>query len=368
MRANQPIATRPRQAAGPVAVIDVGGTDTKTGLVHPGGLLTEVRSVPTPHTPDIVSGVLDVAERHVTRLRPDHPDLAGIGLVVPGIVDDDAQVAVLATNMGWRDVPFATMLAERTGLPARLGHDVSAAGLAETHSGAAAGAQDAAVIVIGTGIAAALFTGGRPVRSSGYAGEIGHAPVMPDGEPCPCGARGCLEAHASASAIARRYTARSGIQVAGAEAVLQAAERGDESARAVWDEATTALARAIVHLASVLAPQVVVIGGGLSRAGAALLEPVNRKMSEMLTVQRRPQVHLATLGSRAGLYGAGLLAGAAPAGEHPADERPVGEHPAGEQPAVEQPAGEQPAGEQPAAERPTGDQPTGGQPAEGAGR
>src|SRR5699024_7005305 len=144
-----------------------------------------------------------------------------------------------------------SMLSERTGLPARLGHDVSAAGLAEMRLGAAAGAQDAAVIVIGTGIAAALFAGGRPVRSSGYAGEIGHAPVIPDGERCSCGGKGCLEAYASAGAIARRYTARSGIEVPGAQPVLVAAQRGDEAARAVWDEATTALARAIVYLGSV---------------------------------------------------------------------------------------------------------------------
>src|SRR5699024_3678694 len=115
----------------PVAVIDVGGTDTKTGLLHPDGALTDTATVPTPHRPEIVQGVLELAAGHVQRLQVAHPDLAGAGLVVPGIVDDEAQVAVLAANMGWDRVPFAALLAQRTGLPAALGHDVATAGLAE---------------------------------------------------------------------------------------------------------------------------------------------------------------------------------------------------------------------------------------------
>lgn len=305
-------------------MIDVGGTDTKTGVLLPDDTLTAAGSIPTPHGPDTAGNVLDLAADHVRRARAAHPDLAGVGLVVPGIVDDDAGRAVLATNMGWQDVPFAALLRDRTGLPAALGHDVASAGLAELQYGAAdpppgagpspepalpAGTTaDAAVIVIGTGIAAALFAGGRPVRGGGYAGELGHAPVEPGGERCACGGRGCLEALASAGAIARRYTARSGHAVTGAEQVLRAAQAGDDEAAAVWQEATVALARGITVLAAVLAPHMVILGGGLSGAGAALLDPVRAHLDDMLTVQRRPLLRLGRLGTRAGLYGAGILA------------------------------------------------------------
>lgn len=309
--------TTPSPPTGPVAVIDVGGTDTKTGVVHPDGSLTDTGTVPTPRGKQIVAGVLALATAHVQQMRTAYPDLSGTGLVVPGIVDDETQVAVLASNMGWDRVPFAALLAERTGLPTALGHDVASAGLAEITYGAAAGATDAAVIVVGTGIAAALFAGGSPIRAAGYAGEIGHSPVVPGGEPCACGGRGCLEAVASAGAIARRYTARSGHQVPGAREVLAAATNGDADARAVWSEAADALALAIAQLAAVLAPQQVVLGGGLSRAGAALLDPVRERLESILTVQRRPHVQLSTLGTWAGLLGAGVLAARA-AGANPA--------------------------------------------------
>src|SRR5690606_25867262 len=102
------------------------------------------------------------------------------------------------------------------------------------------------------------------------AGEIGHSPI---GEwPCPCGARGCLEAVASAGAIARRYTEATGSAVDGAREVIARAEGGDETAMRVWNEALDALALAIAQLTAVLAPQAVVIGGGLSRAGDALFD------------------------------------------------------------------------------------------------
>ncbi|HLS25765.1 MAG TPA: ROK family protein [Beutenbergiaceae bacterium] len=299
-------------ATAPVAVIDVGGTDTKTGVMLPDGTLTGTGAAPTPHGTDVVGNVLDLAAAHVAQARRAHPDLAAVGLVVPGIVDDEAGRAVLASNMRWQDVPFAALLSERTGLPAALGHDVASAGLAEVEHSAAdlprGRATDTAVIVIGTGIAAALFTEGRPLRGGGYAGELGHVPVAPEGPQCACGGRGCLETLASAGAIARRYTAQSGQQVTGAAQVLQAAQAGDEDAAAIWHEATEALARGITVLAAVLAPQVVILGGGLSGAGAALTDPVGRHLDQMLTVQRRPQIRLGRLGTHAGLHGAGILA------------------------------------------------------------
>lgn len=310
-----------------VAAIDVGGTDTKLGAVTANGTVTATASRRTPLGQDVVTGILDLADEHVATLRADGVDPGALGIVVPGIVDEQSQRAVYAANLGWRDVPFTALLRQRLAMPVRLGHDVRAAGLAELNYGAARGETDAAVIVIGTGIAAALFAHGQPIRSGGHAGEIGHSPLFGDGELCACGSTGCLETVASAGAIARRYNQRTGNSVAGAAQVLQAARGGDADAIEVWDGATAALARAIAQLAATLAPRVVVLGGGLAAAGADLLDPVSRQVRALLTVQRLPELRLSTIGTHAGILGAGVLATEAAQhqdGEHRQGQRDAG--------------------------------------------
>jgi glucokinase len=276
--------------------VDVGGTETKAALVD-GDLAREFRSRPTPGTPD---EIVDI----VAELAQELGDVRAIGLAVPGVVDEANGVAVWSENLHWTDVPFAALVRERCGRPTVLGHDVRTGALAETRIGAARGMSDVVYLSIGTGIAAGIVLGGRIHAGDGYAGEIGHTPAGHD-EPCACGSRGCLEAIASAAAIARRYTARSGRPVAGAADVLAA---GDPDALAVWDEALDALAGAIAWIASVLAPETVVIGGGLSRAGAALFDPLSARIPRLLTFQRVPRLVPAALGDRAGCAGAGLLA------------------------------------------------------------
>jgi glucokinase len=246
------------------------------------------------------AGIVDAVAELVDGWRP----AAAIGLAVPGVVDEERGVAVWSENLNWSDVPFVALLGERCGLPVALGHDVRTGALAETRIGAARGISDVVYLSIGTGIAAGIVLGGRLHAGGGYAGEIGHTPAGHD-EPCACGASGCLEAIASAAAIARRYTARSGRPAAGAAAVLAA---GDADALAVWDEALDALAAALAWIASVLAPEAVVVGGGLSRAGAALFDPLNDRLARRLTFQRVPRLVPAALGDRAGCIGAGLLA------------------------------------------------------------
>jgi glucokinase len=273
--------------------VDVGGTDTKAALVEGDEVLSHV-SRPTAQTPAaIVEAIAELAG-----------EAEAIGLAVPGVVDERNGVAVWSENLGWSDVPFAALLRERCGVPAVLGHDVRTAALAESRIGAGRGMSEVVYLSIGTGIAAGIVIGDHVLAGGGYAGEIGHTPAGHD-EPCACGGRGCLEAIASAAAIARRYTARTGRRVAGAEEVLRA---GDPDALAVWDEAMDALAGALAWVASVLAPETVVIGGGLSRAGAPLFDPLRERIPRRLTFQRVPQLVPAALGERAGCIGAAQLA------------------------------------------------------------
>jgi glucokinase len=280
-----------------VVAVDIGGTDMKAALADGEANALAFRSQPTPRSPE---EIVDA----VAALVDEFGGARAIGLAVPGVVDDERGVAVWSENLDWRDVPFLELVSERCGLPVALGHDVRTAALAETRLGAARGLRDVVYLSIGTGIAAGIVLGGHLHAGDGYAGEIGHTHAGHD-EPCACGARGCLEAIASAAAIARRYTARSGRPAAGAAEVLRA---GDPDALAVWDEALDALATALAWIASVLAPEAIVIGGGLSRAGAALFDPLNDRMTRRLTFQRVPRVVPAALGDRAGCIGAALLA------------------------------------------------------------
>ncbi|NED99037.1 ROK family protein [Phytoactinopolyspora halotolerans] len=239
--------------------------------------------------------------------HPAAADAVACGLAVPGIVDPAAGRAVWSENLRWRDVPLRKLAEERTGLPVALGHDVRATGLAESRLGAARGHDQAMVVPIGTGIAAAIVVDGHVLDGAGMAGELGHIDVGHQ-DRCACGGSGCLEAIASAAAIARRYGARTGAPPAGAADVVQRMRSGDVAAREIWDEAVDALAHGLATACSLLAPAIIVLGGGLARAGADLTDPLAARLEQRLTFQRRPRVVLAELGDRAGCLGAGLLA------------------------------------------------------------
>lgn len=293
-----------------VLAFDVGGTDMKAALLDDEGQLRESLRVPTPLAGErtgerVIESVVGLSRELGSR----HPDVrpAAAGLLVPGHVDDVAGIGVFAENLGWKDFPFRARAEAELGVPVGFGHDVRGAGEAEHRLGAARGFDDVLVVTIGTGIAAAVFIEGRMYTGGGLAGEIGHDRVA-EGPMCACGGRGCLEAVASAAAIARRYAARTGRSVAGAKEVLELGRRGDANAAAVWGSALDALALGFSHVVALLAPQAIVIGGGLSGAGEELLQPLRERLDGILTFHRRPRLLTASIGADAGLYGAALTA------------------------------------------------------------
>ncbi len=292
---------------GVVLAIDVGGTTIKGALVADDGTFLSEMARPTPvaEGPDAVVTALLALVSELTGATP--VDARALGLVVPGVVDSRTGRAVWSANVGFRDVPLRDVVRDAVGLPTLLEHDVYAAGVAERTVGAAVGVDDHLIAVIGTGIAGVLHVGGRPVRGAlGVAGELGHIPVWPGGEHCPCGQRGCLERYASAAAIARRYAALGGEPGVTAEQV--AVRRStDPAAQRVWQEATEALAIALVTCTMLLDPELIVIGGGLSAAGDALRAPVDAELTERITWRAPPTLHLSPLGGRAGLTGAAIL-------------------------------------------------------------
>jgi glucokinase len=278
-----------------VLAIDVGGTAIKAARVAADGSVLEERTVPTPSADG--AQVVEAIAQVVATMRG--PDTGAVGVVVPGVVEDG--VAIFAANVAWRDLPLRARLAEMTGLPVAVGHDVTAAALAECSD------RDGLFVSLGTGIASADVVAGVVARgATGRAGELGHVPVWPDGELCRCGQRGCLEAYASAAAIARRYEQRTNNQLSTQEIVERL--RSDPDAAGVWTQAVEALAIALAHEVLVRDPVRIVLGGGLAAAGDALVVPLRAALAGRLTFRPAPEVTTARLGSFAGRAGAAALA------------------------------------------------------------
>jgi glucokinase len=289
-----------------VVALDVGGTLMKGAVVASSDVrLRGVRRWDTPREAGS-DAVVAQALAAVDELLAEASDARAVGLVVPGVVDEESGVAVYSENIEWHDVEFRRLVSERTGLPVGFGHDVRAGGLAERELGAAQGSEDVLFMPIGTGISGAMFVGGELVHNP-YAGEIGHVYAGFE-EPCACGASGCLEAVASGASIARRYQRFSGRADRGAREVLELAEAGDPVAVAVWGDALDALARVLVTYISILAPSRVVVGGGVSHAGEALLGPLRERLRHRLVWQQEPELVTAALADEAGCLGAALLA------------------------------------------------------------
>lgn len=298
-----------------VAAVDVGGTRMKAALVDRDGHEVVTLTRPTPAALDVPGALVQAVAETVAELREaagtDAVQVVAAGVVVPGIVDDVRGVAVWASNLGWRDLPVTAPLSELLGTPVALGHDVRAGLRAEVAWGAAAGSRNVLFIPLGTGIAGALMLDGHVVAADGWAGEIGHVVVEPEGLPCPCGQRGCLETVASASAVARAYAARTagrGGAPLDAEAVAGLVRAGDADAVAVWDHAVTALARSLVMMTTATGVDHILVGGGLAQSGETLLEPLRAAVHASLTFQREPRIERARLGERAGCLGAACLA------------------------------------------------------------
>ncbi|MEV4627797.1 ROK family protein [Micromonospora sp. NPDC049523] len=306
-------AARSTRSAHPSVVIalDVGGTGIKCALVRPDGTSHHTERHPTraDRGPDaVVQTILGVAEGLADRARADGLDPVAVGIAVPGVVDEAAGVAVWSANVGFRDVPLRALVTERLGLPAALGHDVRAGGIAEARIGAGQGGRYVLFVAIGTGIAAALTIDGTAyVGAHGAAGELGHIVVRPDGPRCGCGQVGCLEAIASAAAVGRRYTELAGEPASAAE-VVRRATAGEKLATRIWQETVEALADGLLIAQALYDPAVVVVGGGLAEAGDELLVPLRAALLARLTFHREPELVRAALGDEAGCLGAALLA------------------------------------------------------------
>lgn len=305
--------------------VDLGGTKCLGVVVdHLGSVVDEVR-VPTPRGKEATLDVLgDVAA--TLRDRQRGGTVLGAGVGVPGLVDADGILRFAPNLPGVNELPLAGPLAERLGLPVVIENDASCAGWGEREAGAGRGRAHMILVTLGTGIGGGIVLGGRLYRGHhGFAGEIGHMVVDPNGPPCPCGQRGCWERFASGSGLGRlareaavgaradRIVALAGgdPELVKGEHVTAAAAEGDAEALEVMASFGWWVALGLANLANAFDPQLFVLGGGLVEAGDVLLEPVRTAFRELLDgAEHRPAVEIlpAQLGEHAGAIGAGLLA------------------------------------------------------------
>jgi glucokinase len=295
-----------------VVAIDIGGTGLKCALVDVAdGSIRHTERHPTgaDRGPAAVADtIVEVAAGLATTAQRTGHQPRAVGLVAPGVIDETTGVAVWSANVGFRDVPLRDLVIARLELPAVLAHDVRGGALAEARLGAGRGAQRVWFVAIGTGIAAAYVRDGRTDSGAhGASGEIGHVVVRPDGPQCGCGLRGCVETIASASAVARGYAQRTGEKISAADVVARATV-GDPAAAEVWADAIDALADGLRIGITLYDPDMIVLGGGLAEAGAALLGPLGSAVRERLTFQTMPSLVRAELGDEAGCLGAAQLA------------------------------------------------------------
>ncbi|GAA0480023.1 MULTISPECIES: ROK family protein [Streptomyces] len=299
------------------AALDIGGTKIAGALVDDRGRLLVRATRPTPAQEDgaaVMRAVAAVLDELTAAPEWSRTSVVGIGSAGP--VDAQAGTVSPVNIPGWRDFPLVAGVRERTGgLPVVLVGDGVAMTAAEHWQGAARGHRNALCMVVSTGVGGGLVLNGRPHPGpTGNAGHIGHISVDLDGDPCPCGGRGCVERIASGPNIARRALAegwRPGPDGdATAAAVAAAARAGDAVALRSFARAAQALAAGIAATATLVEIEIAVIGGGVANAGDILFAPLRRALREYATLSfaRDITVVPAQMGTDAGVVGAAAAA------------------------------------------------------------
>ena len=265
--------------------IDIGGTTIKAVTMRD-GIVIDRTCEPTSRD---AHQIIRVQVPHlVERLVGEGGDGLRIGVVVPGLVDDGTGMALWSANLGWRNLDIVGEVSARVKGRVVAGHDVRAGLLGESRHGAGRGHDNLLFVPLGTGLASALVLGGRVVSAGPWTGEIGHVLVDAEGPLCGCGRQGCLEASA--------------------EQIAHSVSTGDLRARRIWDDATEELARALALILAATGVRRVIVGGGLSRAGDVLLDPLRWAIARRLPPDMPCEVVLAQLGEWAGAIGAAVLA------------------------------------------------------------
>jgi len=314
--------------------LDLGGTNVKAGLADADGKLLGKLSMPTGSSPRDLTGknvaarMVQAGQDLIAQVGARNSDVAAVGILSPGQASLARGIVFRAANFPlWRNVPIRDLVAKGLGIPGVLENDGNAAAYGEYWAGAGRGGKIRNLIIftLGTGVGGGVVLEGQVIHGScDFAAEVGHMIMIPDGELCGCGQRGCLEAYCSASSTGRRATGllQTSRVSSSLRAVLQAqgqvtaadiaahAKKGDAFARERWEESCKFIALAAINAIHWFDPQMIVLAGGMSLAGRFLLDGVKRhfKAQWWKMVPNSAALTLAQLGNDAGIIGAAGVA------------------------------------------------------------
>ena len=311
--------------------LDLGGTNIKCGITdETGKLLAKPVSIPTGVGSDVVIGnMITAARQALEALKLTVRDVVAVGVASPGPLSTKTGMIIKLANLpGWEMIPLRDRIAAGLGLPTVLENDANAAAFGEYWAGAGRsyGVKDMVMFTLGTGVGGGVIDHGRVVHGcNDFGAELGHIIVVPDGELCGCGQRGCLEVYASAYHTGRRATGllktnpflQSSLRElvdrgASIEAtdIEKHAKQGDDVAQKVWNDTCRFLALGIVTSIRFMDPELVVIAGGMCKAGDFLMKPLRQWVAYhnwKLTAQTC-KIEVSTLGNDAGVIGAAGVA------------------------------------------------------------
>jgi glucokinase len=288
--------------------LDLGGTDLKFARVARDGSVIDSGRVPARALDGakVLLGVLAGAAKEMRE------GACAVGLGCPGVIDPRTGALVDATpHLSLpKDFPLAEHLSRELGLAVYADNDANLAAWGEARMGAARGVRVSVTFTVGTGVGCGIVAEGRVLRGAwGGAGEIAHASLGGNGPACACGVAGCLEPISSGEGLARRAL-EAGLAASEARDVFAAAAAGDARAGGLVAEMADALGRQIAVVIQVVNPEMIVVGGGVARAGEAWLEAVRQSVRRYAQPSHTRQLRIvpAALGNRAGVTGAGLFA------------------------------------------------------------
>ena len=310
--------------------IDLGGTTITAGLVDGEGRILAQKTCPTAlprPASEVERTMAEMCAELVKQAGLKLDELEGVGIGTPGSVDGESGIVAFNPNFGYERWALAAAMERRLGCayPVRIENDANAAAYGEYCAGAAKGHNSAVVITLGTGIGGGIILNGKIWSGFNGAGaEVGHTVIVKDGEPCTCGRRGCWERYASSRALVARgaramadHPESSLWQLAGspeklnAKKIFDALHGGDALARELFEEWIGYVSCGVINLVNIFQPEVICIGGGVSRQGEVLLEPIRQALERenfARNLFRHTQVRSCVLYNEAGLIGAAYLA------------------------------------------------------------
>ncbi len=292
--------------------IDIGGTDTKIGLIDVHQHIIAKQTIKTNAVRPAEKVIDEIGKAALALLEQQKIPMdqcVGVGIGVPGTVDRKQGIVRYSNNIGWEDVDVVKEMEAHLPIPIYIANDADCAALGETIAGAGRDYQDVIMLTLGTGVGGGIILDGSIYEGKGIGGsELGHMVIVENGEQCTCGRKGCLEAYVSATALIRDARKSIGKELTPEEIFSMARE--DEVLKEIVDSYIRRLGVGIVNIVNIFRPQLVLLGGRIAAQGEVLTKPLSESMMQSCFGKNRseiPELRVASLGNEAGIVGAAGL-------------------------------------------------------------